>query len=78
MSSSAEIMHCQGNLLILEIMYLVCVTQIGSSVPSGTRRGDSNLFVHIPIRQKIHKLLLRNGSLAFDFNAERLAPGIWK
>lgn len=40
-------------------------------------RGDGNLSVHIPIRGKIHKLLLsKNGSLAFDFNAERLAPGI--
>lgn len=38
---------------------------------------QSNSFVHIPITEEIHKLLLRrNGSLALSFNAERLAPGI--
>lgn len=33
--------------------------------------GKSNSFVHIPITEKIHKVLLRkNGSLALSFNAE--------
>lgn len=36
------------------------------------------LFVCIPIREKINKPLLgKNGSLAFDFNAEDWLLGFW-
>lgn len=78
MSRSAEIIHCQGNPLIPPMMCLVRVTQMGSSLRCGVK-GNSHLFVCLPFRERIRELLARkSGSLASDFDAETLAPGILK
>lgn len=57
MSSSAEVIHCQGSLLILHILCLVCVTQTGFSTPCGRR--NSHLPAQTPSRGRMQTLPLR-------------------